>query len=219
MRYFEISSSGGTRRWFIGDVPWSAKKASWEFIKCRRIAKWSPQIVRGNKTRVFEDMPDTVCTTPLASEALKQFLEREAPDTAQFLPVRMEGPNVDEAHRNYWVINWLKSVDCLDKARSLNEYPPEDGGGVFKEWTVIDPSRIPADFVVGRLNMGLGGDTMSRVLIRDDLMHRIIKARFKGPQFTAVWHSNDRGAPAALWKPGGGRVERDAPDGPWPGYR
>lgn len=59
-------------------------------------------------------------------------------------------------------------------------------------------------------------DAMTHVLIREDLMKKIKKAGFKGPQFRDKWHCTDPEAPAPLWKPGGGRVDRDAPDGPWP---
>jgi hypothetical protein len=219
LRYWDWSDSGGveSRRWFVDQLPWTGLEA-WEFMKCKPFQKWTtPTVSWRRRPKFLEDMPWTIDSVPLVSDRFKRFLEEKVPGHAQFLPLRMEGPGVDDEHRFFWAVNWLKCVDCLDLARSMNEYSPEEGGGVFKEWTVIDPHRIPVDVVIGRLDKG--GDRMSQVLIRDDLRRAIISAGFTGPQFYGVWHSDDPGAPAPLWSPTSGRVDRDAPAGPWPGYR
>ncbi len=182
-------------------------------MKCTPIEEWRRPVYRGQATKVFEDFPWTVDGTFLVSKSLKSFFEKEAPDHAQFLPVTMEGPAVDEAHREYWLVNWLKRLDCLDESRSMNEY---DSGMVYSEWTVVDPRLFPPDVLVGRLNSK--GDHYSQTLIREDLLAKLIQGKFTGPQIHGVWHSGDRGAPEPLWKPGGGQVERKPPDGPWPGY-
>jgi len=134
-------------------------------------------------------------------------------DHAQFLPVTLEGLGVDEVHREYWLVNWLKRLDCLDESRSMNEY---ESGMVYSGWTVVDPRLFPPNVLVGRLNSK--GDHYSQTVIRGDLLAKLIQGKLPGPQIHGVWHSGDRGAPEPLCKPGGGQVERKPPDGPWPGY-
>lgn len=213
MRYLSLSNDGGRRRWFINECPWHGSSRTWDFMKCKRIRTWRRPTYRGQATKVFEDFPWTVDGMHLVSKALKSFFEEEAPGHAQFLPVTMKGPGVGRTHRNYWLVNWLKRLDCLDESRSLNHY---DFGPVYAEWTVLDPGRFPPDVLIGRLDTK--GDHYPQTLIREDLATKLVRAKFTGPQLNEVWHSRDRGAPAAKWKPGGGQVIRKPPNGPWPGY-
>lgn len=102
-----------------------------DFRRCQRIINWKEPEIRASRAKTIEDMPDTVSRTPLASDALRRFLESEVPGAAQFLPVTITAPGLEAAGRQYWIVNCLRVAACLDKARSLNEYEPESGGGVF----------------------------------------------------------------------------------------
>lgn len=196
MRYYILTASGGDRfRWQLN--PQWEYDFDWQFNRCSRISDWSASsaVLSCPKTKVYEDMPWTIGGTLVVSDRLRALIEKRDASLAQFLPVTMEGPGAADLPWNYWILNLLKSCDCLDKPRSMNEY--DDGSGAFVEQEVVEPAKIPDGFVIGRIV-----DDMTVAIICEDLCQEINDAGLIGPNFLGLWHSTDPDAPEPIWKPG-----------------
>lgn len=204
IRFHKLTSSGGSERnrWVI-EPPWDFE-FEWTLHNGVPVRDWQEVTVKCRKTTVFADAPFSLDSNFFVSDRLREFLEAEAPGHAQYLPVRMEGPGVGEAQRRYWVVNWLHLLDCLEGPTSAEIR----ASGTGLRMVVIDAERIPPNVLVGRLK-----DRRVTTIVRSDLVRKIKKAKFTGPQFYDVWMKTDEGAPDPHWRP-------DAPDGkptmPWP---
>jgi hypothetical protein len=141
------------------------------------------------KVRIFEDMPWNLSSPWIVSGRFKSFLEQEAPDAVEFFPVTIKGPRENEQPDNYWVMNFIRVFDCMDKKASTIR---DEKGNPFLTDPVIDPSRIPQYEVLGLL-----GDHTVTKLIRNDLRQKIKKAGFTGIQFFKM-PSVDRPG-SAMW--------------------
>jgi hypothetical protein len=120
---------------------------------------------------VFEDLLWPIDDFYIVSSRLREFLEREAPGAAEYLPVTIEGPRCEEAPA-YWIMNFIRVFDCLEEEESMNT---DETGRRFIEVPVIDPARVPPDGVLGLL----GGFTVARIM-RADLKKKYDAAGFLG---------------------------------------
>lgn len=127
--------------------------------------------------KTIEDVLSPVEDYYLVSPRLREFLEKHAPGAAEFLPIRIEGPG-SERRPQYWAINFLRVLNCLDEDESINT---DACGGKFVEVPVIDPSRVPPDGVLGLL----GGFQVLR-LMRHDLKRKYEEQKFLGGFFSKV---------------------------------
>lgn len=211
-RFMTLSCSGGNecKRWMVSPG-WDVTT---EMSVRRRalISEWSEAsaIVESKGGIQIEDMPWSIDNNFIISDRFRKFLEREAPGHAQFLGIRFTGPAKLVPKERYWLVNWLKEIDCLDRARSMEE----GTAGPYVKWVVIDPARVPDDVLVGYV-VGALPD----LFMRGDLIRKIKKAGVTGPQFRELWYSTDADAPPPSWRPGRRRPESERPAKPWPGYR
>ncbi len=113
----------------------------------------------------------------VVSGKMRRILEEFAPDAAEYLPIRLKGPGSDSLQDTYWAMNWLSIVDCLDE-RSFNV---DRKGKRYVEVPVIDPKKIPPDFVLGVLE-----HYRLQILLRNDLRLALNKAGIRGTQFYKV---------------------------------
>lgn len=146
----------------------------------------------------FEDIPSVFgygCVM-LVSDRLRRFLEIEAPDAAEYLPVQIDGPRADEMPGPYWAVNMLRLFDCLDEEESMDV---DEDGKRFVQVPVVDVSRVPPDGVFGLLK----GFQIVR-LIRNDLRLKFKKAGFTGAWFERIAEI-DR---SAMRKPAGRPTKR-----------
>lgn len=164
------------------DEEWSRYKGCGLWIGRRKSAKavWQspPPVFRIlNKFKVVEDLLLAVEDYYLVSPRLREFLEKEAPGAAEFLPIRIEGPGSDRLPP-YWAINFMRVFSCLDEDESINT---DETGRRFVEVPVIDPSKVPPDGVLGLL----GGFQVLR-LMRHDLKRKYEEQKFLGGFFSKV---------------------------------
>jgi len=113
----------------------------------------------------------------VVSGRMRQMLERLAPDAAEYLPLRFEGPNADALPDTYWAINWLRVMDCLHET----SFNVDRKGKRYVEVPVIDPAMIPGDFVLGIVK-----HFEPLTLIRNDLRLALNKAGITGTAFFKV---------------------------------
>lgn len=142
-----------------------------------------PPVFVFKKVKEFTDMPCGMDSFHVVSDRLRKFLEVEAPRSAQYFPIRLQGPRAHELSQPYWAINWIRVFDCLDP----QSYNVDDAGTRYVQVEIIDSSRIPGDGVLGLL----GGFTVT-VLIRNDLKLKLQKAGFTGLWFPRIAHSDGR---------------------------
>lgn len=164
------------------DEDWSRYKGCGLWIGRRRSAtkSWpdpAPTFKVLNNFKTIEDLLWPLEDYYLVSPRLREFLEKEAPGAAEYLPVRIEGPGSDRLPP-YWAMNFLRVFNCLDEDESINT---DETGRRFVEVPVIDPLRVPPDGVLGLL----GGFQVMR-LMRHDLKRKYEEQKFLGGFFSKV---------------------------------
>lgn len=125
------------------------------FSRCEWISDWPDDVVVEVESAGAgpEDLPWWQSPGTFGSDRFRQTVERVAPDHAQFLPVKLRydgGAVITEilGFGRYWIVNWLKLVDCLDPVASQldlsGEYPKF-------QWDYIDSSLVPPNVDVFRV--------------------------------------------------------------------
>lgn len=134
-----------------------------------------PVFVYTTKT-VFEDMLWSSSSNEIVSDRLRHIWEHEAPGAAQYLPVQLSGPGVEECPHKYWAVLWRRQIDCL-----AEESFDEDERGRFVQFCIINVARIPNDAVLGAVK-----DFLPQRIIRNDLKLKMKKAGIIGPRFSPI---------------------------------
>lgn len=184
--FWQFTSSGGAvrKRWCLSfeDEP-LGRRLRFRSIQGKRMTRdeilLQPPVLLYDTLRM-EDMPSVAQSVHVVSDRLRQFLEEQAPDTAEYFPVEIVGPGQDQIKTKYWAINWIAQFDCLHE-QSYNE----DDDGRYVEVPIIDVSRIPQGERVGLLS---GFSVVT--LMREDLKKQIASLGFTGPQFYKIAHSD-----------------------------
>ena len=178
--YWEMTDRG-SECWYVTTDPsyaqWSNTLRPWQGERMRP-GEWPdpPVLLVYDSYKVIVDMPGKV-GFPVVSGKMRRILEEFAPDAAEYLPIRLKGPGSDSLPDTYWAMNWLSIVDCLDE-RSFNV---DRKGKRYVEVPVIDPKKIPPEFVLGVLE-----HYRVQILLRNDLRLALNKAGIRGTQFYKV---------------------------------
>lgn len=80
------------------------------------------------------------------SEAIRKFLEKETTDPIEYIPMQIRDQNGVPTPEQYWVVNVLEPVDCLNKELSVYEQSSANPNvfiGVDK--VVLHEERVPED--------------------------------------------------------------------------
>jgi hypothetical protein len=141
-----------------------------------------PPLIRCQRPGPQPDVLSESTDLYVVSGCLRAFLDAEAPGACQFLAVRLEGPGGKAPPGEYWVVNWLRAIECMHESSYGDEV---DESGKRKVWyPVIDPSIVPPDAVLGIVE-GFRGMR----LIRGDLRKKIKDAGFTGVRFGKLGHA------------------------------
>lgn len=89
----------------------------------------------------LEDMP--WCDMDIVSDRFKELLCAIAPGCAQFLPMHVRDYRGRTARQMYWVVNWLRIVDCIDMTHTDVMYVPK-GDPIYVS-IAINCAKVPAD--------------------------------------------------------------------------
>jgi hypothetical protein len=135
-----------------------------------------PPLVEITSQVPLEDMPWDH-GLPIVSTRLRDLLEQEAPGHAQFIQVRLGGPEWLLPTNHYFIVNWLNLIDCIDRRKS--EYEGEPGTNEFVPVRiVINYGAIPQAVKIFRLKH------MASTVLIDEKVATVIKASgISGPQF------------------------------------
>lgn len=132
------------------------------FLKGERVSLELPHL----KVQVKEQGPvldyteTSTRTVPIVSLRLKQALEKITRDEVEFIAVEVAGMTAEQRvqHGEFFIMNVCKQVECLDPARSMVTYYPDDNYGgkdagkismIYR--LVLDPTRIVGDEHIFRL--------------------------------------------------------------------
>jgi hypothetical protein len=110
------------------------------------------------------------------SYTLKQFLEKKGVTNTQFLPVGIMNHKGKLIAAKYFIVNPVKSPDCLDVKNSEPTYyniAPSEISEV--ERLVLDPKRIAPEIAIFRVRNFWGP-----IVIRAELAQEIVAAGFSG---------------------------------------
>lgn len=159
MKYWILSNMGdidGSRKQPLQLLPRLSLAEEWELSVGREISRRSPvefQVVDGD---VPEDMPWSGDAVFVGSERLRKILEVELPGHAQFLKaslLRSDGIQYEE--NSYWILNWLKVLDCVNKESSEFDVIPDpsdpDGFSYSIRRLVLDERVIPVEAQIFRI--------------------------------------------------------------------
>lgn len=141
----------------------------------------------------LEDMPWSL-HCEVVSDRFRKFIEEHAPEHAQFFQVDFYGPKKLLPTQPYYIINWIRVIDCIDMQKSDYErYEILGSNGVFRNRfysIVIDENRVQDDVKVFRLK-----HCEHYVGIRDDFAKQMRAAGLTGIQIYDLPHRHDMKQP------------------------
>jgi hypothetical protein len=133
-------------------------------------------VVEIESTGPLEDMPWDH-GLHVISERLRDFLRHEAARQAQYFRVTLRGPKKVPSSQAYYLVNWLRVIDCIDLERS--EIAGTPGQLNFVPIRIkLRMDRVPDGVLVYRLK-----HMESTTLIDLRLATKITARGFTGPQF------------------------------------
>jgi hypothetical protein len=121
---------------------------------------------------------------PIASAAMRTFLDTNAPGAVQFLPFRLEVERPRRDLEGYCVCQFLEFVDCLDKRRthSADSWETTNEFGDFELRTPI----VFATANIGDQRLFRVAGYSVCILMREDLRQSMEHAGFTGHNFKTV---------------------------------
>lgn len=116
------------------------------------------------------------------SQAMRAFLEKENVPHVEYLPLTILDHRRRVASKEYFILNPVGLVDCLDVERCQPEWSVFDDGRIdHLKFFALEPSRIDEPRVLFRPRY-----FTKVVLIREDLAARISEQGLTGVQFVHV---------------------------------
>ncbi len=140
-----------------------------------KVSKDSPKKV------VLSDALDNFPSMVLVSTALKDFIMARSPKLVETLPVRVLNRDGKDLGADFWILNPVEIVDCIDLRPSevvWNALDPTQISG-FKK-LVLTPD-IPRDLLLLRPRY-----LEQRVLVRRELVDAIMAEGFTGLRFAEL---------------------------------
>ena len=135
--------------------------------------------------RMNDDFPDNIELHDILhnldeqliiNEKTRKFFENQEIKDVEYLPVNIINHKGRKVKEKYYIMNFLKLVDCIDRDQTTfgwNSLDPDLMEDV--ENLTVDESRIPLDSHIFRIK-----HLTSVILIYKDLLDLINKAGFKG---------------------------------------
>jgi len=114
----------------------------------------------------------------VASGKLKEFIQREQADHIEYLPLTIINHKGRIASKDYFILNPIGAVDCIDTQQSNVEWNPIDPELIDEcDQLVIEGDQVPADRFVFRPKF-----LPSLILIR-----KVLAEKMKAQPFTGIF--------------------------------
>ena len=180
-RLWQLSDSGcvdpdrETTRWGVS----AGKTFEWTWLlnNGQPIDQWNTPSMAAESDGPLEDMP-WVGFAHVVSTRFREFLEAEYPGHAQYLPVHITRHGKPMKIPQYWAVNWLHLIDCIDHERS--DYKVNYYDGIKKlsmNKLVVDLKKVPEHVKIWRVL------EYSICIARDEVRTRLYQTDFVGFQF------------------------------------
>lgn len=150
---------------------------TWSLRKGLLVNQWAEPVLSAGEDGPLEDMP-WVGFAHVVSTRFREFLEAEYPGHAQYLPVHITRYGKPMKIPQYWAVNWLNLIECIDHERS--DYKVNYYGGIKKlsmNKLVVDLKKVPEHVKVWRVL------DYSVCIARDEVRTRLYQTDFVGFQF------------------------------------
>lgn len=198
-KWWTLERSAGTLKnglWILTpkDGKWASRVATRLLLGKRIAAKQWPSSVPVFTYEACASSPDVSSEINpdfwVVSDRLRRFIESIDPRSAQFFPVKVEGPGRGRLASKFWCVNWLRLWKCQ----------PE------QEIAEIDTGAIPGGERIGVV-AGAGWWYGGKVLVDGGFKREAVKNKLVGLRFTAVRPAD---GPDGPHRGGSGRIARAA---------
>lgn len=167
--------SRDTDRWSLDvgkDDEWT-----WLLFKGQRLDHWVEPTLAAEYDGPLEDMP-WVGFAHVVSTRFKDYLDAEYPGHAQFLPVHITRRGKPMKIPQYWAVNWLHLIDCIDHEQSIYRVNYYEGiKKLSMDRLVVDLRKVPEHVKIWRV---LDYDVC---IARDEVREKLYQTDFVGFQF------------------------------------
>lgn len=135
-----------------------------------------PVVGRADR-RLLEDCPWVDSEVAVVSTRFKDIIESAAPGQCQFIPIDIMY-NELPVDNDYWVLNLLNVIDCIDKHRSIEFRRSNDQMDESYYFPVVNPEKVPTEISIFRVKL-----SEANIMVRSKLRDTIRRARVSGVQF------------------------------------
>ena len=197
MQYFRWSQFGGEEEnehilvWFLSIQLNSITE--WDLMTGKYINDWDKNTTATYEEEVeYTDYPFTTGLLPVYSTRLKALMDNLGIEWIQYLPLTVKKHNLSKEIEGYFIANYLKVIDCLNRERSSYQVWTKENLLFWEKreymlGTFRDVKKIVLD--TNKINNAkifrLWGWELA-VIIREDLKREIEKAKITGCVFTPV---------------------------------
>jgi hypothetical protein len=145
------------------------------FIGEPMAAGWKPPAVLVKTKKPARDFIAWLLTAPVVSERAKTCLQNMIGPRAEFLPL------IELRGKQFYAMNVLNVVDCLDRTQSEITYWPPDSNRVSNVWRwIFDYNRIAGDPVIFKVPED-GGVFVTQVFADELAKHGLTGAKLLNP--------------------------------------
>lgn len=187
MDYFIIKENYDDGNVYINDIPEGLLR-QYQLLKgLSRVADWPSDLSARFSDNRSEGMKltDWVSTAfgwLLISGRFKQLLEEAGAPGTEYLPIKLKNHKGRLASSDYWIVNFLRLGDAVDRERSAFEVDAADDDKIFRFDRLVLLDEVEARGpVIFRLK-----EQPVLIMVREDLVARIQAAGFTGLRFTAT---------------------------------
>lgn len=187
MKYFVLKESYDEGNVYVSDIPEGLLR-KYQLLKgISRVAGWPSDLA----ARFSDNRPEGMKLTDWVSSAFgwllisgrfKQLIEEAgAPDT-EYLPIKLKNHKGRLASADYWIVNFLRLGDAVDRERSAFEVDAAEDDRIFRfdRLVLLDEFEARGP-VIFRLK-----EQPVLIMVREDLVTRIQVAGLTGLRFTAT---------------------------------
>lgn len=185
MNYFALKEDYNEENVYVSDIPEGLVR-KYELLKGISRAKDWPA---GLCAQFSDYRPDGVKLTDwianpfgwvFISGAFKKLLQEHQIKNIEYLPIKIKDHEGQLASKEYWIINFLTHVEAVDRTQSIFEIDAAEKDKISRfDQLVLNKNVSSDETLIFRLK-----EQPRLVLVREDIVNEIKKAKFTGLKFT-----------------------------------
>jgi hypothetical protein len=170
---------------WLMDVPNVMRNHPDEYLLHRGVSvkSWFPEEpifhLAGERGMELTDSLPNALNLIFTSTRLKAFMEKHSGANLEFLPIRIRDHKERLVQEQYYIMNLLDTMDCVDLEKSKFSRSAMNPERIMTFYLlVLDESRIPKEKKIFRLK-----EKPDLVIVREDLAQDILDADYNGMTF------------------------------------